>query len=61
MKKYKLYVIGKIQYLLHKLFPKHIPIMSCYGCLNNTCSHRTTKNNSICYYHTKKKRTIGGM
>jgi hypothetical protein len=55
-----LHIIGKVQYLLHKLFPKHIPIMSCYECLSDTCNHRTTKHNSICYYHKKYKGAIGG-
>lgn len=54
------YIIGKIQWWLHNLFLKHIPIISCYGCLNDLCGHRVTKHNAICYYHTKNNRKIGG-
>ena len=52
------YPIGKIKYLLHKLFPKDVPILSCYGCLNDICEHRCTEYNAICYYHTKKNRKL---
>lgn len=47
----------KFIWWLHKLFPKSVPILSCYGCLN-VCGHRCTKHNAICYYHTKKNRNI---
>lgn len=51
-------LIYKIIYLLYKLFPKHIPILSCYGCLYGECSYRPKKGNMICYYHTKKNREV---
>lgn len=51
-------IIGKAQYYLHKLFPKHIAILTCYGCLNDDCKYRATKHNEICYYHTKKNRKL---
>ena len=54
-------VIMKLIYWLHNKFPTKIPIMSCSGCLPDTydkCPHKATKKNLICYYHTKKDRTM---
>lgn len=51
-------IIYKLVYFLHKLFPKHIPIMSCYGCMVDNCSYRSKKGNMICYYHKKKNREV---
>lgn len=52
------HVEGKILYLLHKLFPKDVPLNSCYGCLNDICEHRCIQHNAICYYHTSKNRNL---
>lgn len=51
-------IIFKIVYFLHKLFSKHIPILSCYGCMNDKCSYRPEKGNMICYFYKKKNREI---
>lgn len=51
-------IIYKVVYFLHKLFPKHIPIMTCYGCMGDNCPYRSRKGNMICYYHKKKNREI---
>ena len=58
MKKIIMKIIYKIVYFLHKLFPKHIPIMSCYGCMVDNCPYRSRKGNMVCYYHKKKNRKI---
>ena len=58
MKKIIMKAIYKIVYFLHELFPKHIPIMSCYGCMVDNCPYRSRNGNMICYYHKKKKREI---
>ena len=51
-------IIYRLVYFLHKLFPKHIPIMSCYGCMVDNCHYRSRKGNMICYYHKNKNREI---
>lgn len=52
------YPMGKISWILHKLFPKEYPVITCAGCLNDICNHRTTEYNSYCYYIKKKNRKI---
>lgn len=55
-------IIYRTQYLLHKLFPKIIPIITCNGCLTqelyDSCPYKAKKDNLICYYHTKKNRKL---
>ena len=55
-------IIYKLQYLLHKLFPKNVPIWTCNGCptqeMYDSCPYKPKKGNLICYYHTKKNRKI---
>lgn len=54
--------IFKVQYILHKMFPKHFAILSCNGCPTqeryDSCPYKPKKGNMICYYHTKKNRKI---
>ena len=58
MKRVIMKIIYKSVYFLHKLFPKYIPIMSCYGCMADDCLYRSKKGNMICYYHKKKNREV---
>lgn len=41
-------MISKLMRFLHKKFPKHIPLMTCYGCLIDNCANRTKGKNKIC-------------
>lgn len=40
--------LAKLHLKLHKLFPKHIPYMTCYGCLIDDCINRTKGKNKLC-------------
>lgn len=48
-------LIGKILLKLHKLFPKHIPVMTCYSCLIDDCINRTKGKNKICDGYIKNE------
>lgn len=49
------FFMGRIVYLSHQLFPKTIPLMTCYGCLKDNCEHRTKKENKLCYIYGKRR------
>ena len=54
------HIWGKVQWWLHKLFSKQIPVLSCNGCPNyDFCEHRATTENLYCYYHTRRNRKNG--
>lgn len=53
----------KLMWFLHKLFPKHVPVLTCRGCCLTQeklekCPYKPEKGNLICYYHTKKHREM---
>ncbi len=53
----------KLMWVLHKLFPKHVPVLTCRGCCLTQeklekCPYKPEKGNLVCYYHTKKHREV---
>lgn len=46
--------LAKLFLFLHKKFPRHIPVMACYGCLKEDCINRTRDKNKICDGYDKE-------